>query len=208
VRYEPDLLWDGPSAAPITVLLAHGSGAGRLHPFLAHFATGLAAHGLRIARFDYPYMQAMAASGVRRGPDRLPILLDAHRAAIAACKAPPGQLVLMGKSMGGRLATMLADEAGCRAVVAIGYPFHPPRKPTQLRTAHLANLRTRCLILQGERDPFGTRAEVTQYALAPSIAIEWFADGNHSLEPRKQSGRTEAQHHARAIAVAAAFASS
>ncbi len=202
-----DLLWDGPAGAKVTVLLAHGAGAPRSHPFLASFAQGLAAHGLRVARFDYPYMQEIVRTGTRRGPDRMPTLLAAHKAAIAACAVPPQQLVLAGKSMGGRVSTMLADEVACRAVVAIGYPFHPPRKPTQLRTEHLASLRTRCLILQGERDPFGTREEVARYSLSPAIAIEWFADGNHSLEPRKQSGWTEAQHLARAIALAAAFAS-
>lgn len=208
MSYQPDLLWDGPTAAPITVLLAHGAGAGKQHPFLARFATGLAAHGLRVARFDYPYMQDIARTGVRRGPDRMPVLLEAHRAAVVACGVPRAHLVLAGKSMGGRVSTMLADEVGCRAAIAIGYPFHPPRKPEQLRTAHLTTLRTRCLILQGERDPFGTRAEVAHYPLADAIRVEWFADGNHSLEPRRQSGATAEQHLQRAIATAAAFASS
>ena len=127
MSYQPDLLWDGPETAPITVLLAHGAGAPRSHPFLTTFAQGLAAHGLRVARFDYPYMQDIARTGVRRGPDQMPALLEAHRAAVAACGVPREQLVLAGKSMGGRVSTMLADEVGCRAVIAIGYPFHPPR---------------------------------------------------------------------------------
>jgi hypothetical protein len=114
-------------------------------------------------------------------------------------------LALGGKSLGGRMATMLADEIGAAAVVVFGYPFHPPDQPTRLRTAHLAELRTPTLILQGERDPFGTRAEVGGYRLSPAVRIHWLPDGDHSLEPRKASGRTAAANHAEAIAAAAEF---
>jgi predicted alpha/beta-hydrolase family hydrolase len=201
----PDLLWDGPGEAEVTVLLAHGAGAGRAHPFLARFAAGLGALGLRVARFDFPYMAARA-HGERRGPDRAPVLLASLRAAAAATAAPPDRLVLAGKSMGGRMATMVADELGCRAVFAIGYPFHPPRRLDQLRVEHLRTLHTRCLILQGERDPFGTRAEVAGYPLSAAITVQWFADGDHSLVPRARSGCTAAAHFSTAIAAAAAFA--
>jgi predicted alpha/beta-hydrolase family hydrolase len=201
----PDLLWDGPADAEVIVLLAHGAGAGRAHPFLARFAAGLGELGLRVARFDFPYMAARA-HGERRGPDRAPVLLASLRAAAAATGAAAGRLALAGKSMGGRMATMLADELGCRAVIAIGYPFHPPRQPDQLRTEHLRALRTRCLILQGERDPFGSRAEVAGYPLSAAITVQWFADGDHSLVPRARSGATAAAHFSTAIAAAAAFA--
>ena len=108
--------------------------------------------------------------------------------------------------MGGRTATMLADAVQARGVVVFGYPFHPPKKPLQLRTAHLAELRTPTLILQGERDEFGTRDEVAGYALSPNIEVDWFVDGDHSLAPRRKSGFTPEQHLERAIARAAAFA--
>jgi hypothetical protein len=89
------------------------------------------------------------------------------------------------------------------AAVALGYPFHPPGKPEQLRTAHLAELRTPCLICQGERDPFGTREEVAGYSLSPAVRLHWAPDGDHHLAPRKVSGRTAAQNRAAAIAAVA-----
>jgi predicted alpha/beta-hydrolase family hydrolase len=103
------------------------------------------------------------------------------------------------------MATMLADELGVRGVVVFGYPFHPPAQPARLRTAHLQALRTPCLCLQGERDPFGTRDEVAGFRLSPAVAIHWLPDGDHSLAPRKASGRTAAQNLDEAIAAAAAF---
>ncbi|MBK8101365.1 MAG: alpha/beta hydrolase [Planctomycetes bacterium] len=198
-----DLRIDGPPDAATTIVLAHGAGAGMDHEFLATFAQGLAAVGLRVIRFEFPYMAARRR-GERRPPDRLPVLQQRF-ADVAAQGGPPTALVLAGKSMGGRVATTIADDLGVAGVVAIGYPFHPPRQPEQLRTAHLVNLRTKTLILQGERDPFGTRAEVAGYSLSAAIAIEWFADGDHSLVPRKSSGHTAASHLRRALDSAAAF---
>ncbi len=198
---EP-VLQDGPNDARVTVVLAHGAGAGMEHPFLANVATGLAAAGHRIVRFEFPY-QHDARVGRRRAPDPMPVLQATMRDVVAQHAKPP--FVIAGKSMGGRVATMVADELGAAGVVVFGYPFHPPKEPQRLRTAHLAELGTPTLILQGERDPFGTREDVAGYTLAPSITIDWFEDGDHSLEPRKKSGFTAAQHLARAIDAAAAF---
>lgn len=188
----------GPTTAPATVVLAHGAGAGMDHPFLVAVADGLAAAGLAVLRFDFPYR-----TDGRKAPDRWPVLQAAMRDAVAM--AAPGPIVLAGKSMGGRVATTLADELGALAVVVFGYPFHPPKEPQRLRTEHLATLRTPTLILQGERDEFGTRDEVAGYPLAPSITVQWFADGDHSLVPRVRSGHTPAGHLAKAIDSAARF---
>ena len=117
-------------------------------------------------------------------------------------------LTIGGKSLGGRMATMVADELGVKGVVCFGYPFHPPADPTRLRTAHLGHLTTPTLILQGSRDPFGTREQVGSYQLASSVRIEWLEDGDHSLKPRRSSGATEAEHTERAIRLAAAFVES
>ena len=195
------LLIDGPSDADATVVLAHGAGAGMEHAFLHAVAEGLADRGLCVVRFEFPYMQARRA-GRCPGPDRLPVLQDAYRAVVRAQSAP---IVLAGKSMGGRVATTIADELGVLAVVVFGYPFHPPKQPTKLRTAHLEGLQTPTLILQGERDPFGTPAEVAGYELSPSIELCWLEDGDHSLQPRKRSGFTEQGHLATAIDRAFAF---
>jgi hypothetical protein len=183
---EPDLLIEGPSAAPLTVALAHGAGAGPDAPLLTWFAGALAARGYRVARFAFPYMALSRLSGVRRPPDRQPVLLDCWRRVIA--RFEPSRLVIGGKSMGGRMASLIADEAGVRGLLCLGYPFHPPGQPERLRVEHLATLRTPSLIVQGERDPFGTRAEVAGYPLSPAISVSFIADGDHGLTPRAASG--------------------
>ena len=94
------------------------------------------------------------------------------------------------------------------AVVALGYPFHPPGKPENLRTAHLLTLRTPMLVCQGERDPFGTAAEVPGYDLPDSVTLHWAPDGDHSLKPRKASGRTERQNLTETADAIAAFLAS
>ena len=203
---DVELWWDGDDAAKATVLLAHGAGAGSSSQFQRDVAAGLALRGLRVARFDFAYMAEAAHGGRRRAPDPAPKLLQRLRAAAAATGAPPSRLVLAGKSMGGRMATMLADELGAAAVLAFGYPFHPPKQRERLRTTHLAALRTPCLIVQGERDPFGTRTEVEGYALSAAIELHWIADGDHSLQPRRSSGIDPVHAFAAALDRAAAFA--
>jgi predicted alpha/beta-hydrolase family hydrolase len=124
---------------------------------------------------------------------------------------PPGggrRLWIGGKSMGGRIASMIADQAGVRGLVCLGYPFRPPGADPAVaarRTAHLRDLRTPTLIVQGTRDSFGGPDEVAGYALSPRIRVHWIEDGDHSLKPRKSSGRTEAQNLAEAMDAVAAF---
>lgn len=183
---EPDLLIEGPSAAPLTVALAHGAGAGPDAPLLTSVAGALAARGYRVVRFAFPYMALSRLSGVRRPPDRQPVLLDCWRQVIA--RFEPSRLVIGGKSMGGRMASLIADAAGVRGLLCLGYPFHPPGQPQRLRVEHLATLRTPALIVQGERDPFGTRAEVAGYPLSPAITVSFIVDGDHGLTPRAASG--------------------
>jgi predicted alpha/beta-hydrolase family hydrolase len=105
-------------------------------------------------------------------------------------------LVVGGKSMGGRVASMVSDQllaAGkIVGLLCLGYPFHPPGRPEQLRTAHLEALRTPALICQGTRDPFGTREEVAGYALSEQIELFWVEDGDHDLKPRKAVTRLSA----------------
>ncbi|MEZ4504227.1 MAG: alpha/beta family hydrolase [Dehalococcoidia bacterium] len=156
-------------------------------------ADHLAEAGLRVARFEFPYMRR-AAAGTRIGrPAGERVLRASWIEAIEALGGADG-LVIGGKSMGGRMASLVADEAGVRGLVCLGYPFHPPGKPERLRTAHLEALRTPALIVQGERDPFGTRADVEGYHLAPGIEVRWLEDGDHSFKPRKASGHTQAEH--------------
>ena len=199
------LVFDGPDGADLTIALAHGAGAPMDSPFMATIAAGLARAGLRVARFEFPYMRKRRIDGTRRPPDRAPVLLETWRAVIATLG--PGRLVIGGKSLGGRIASMLADQAGVRALVCLGYPFHAPGRPaTPERLVHMATLATPTLIVQGERDTLGAPAEVAGYTLSPAIDIAWMIDGDHSLKPRKASGRSEADNLADAIAAVVAFA--
>jgi predicted alpha/beta-hydrolase family hydrolase len=138
-------------------------------------ARGIAAAGIRVVRFEFPYM-----ANRKKRPDPQEKLLDTFREVVSEL-GDPSTLVLGGKSMGGRMATMVADELGAAGLLVYGYPFHPPGKPDRLRTEHLERLRTKTLIVQGERDPFGTREDVEGYRLSRNIAIEWIPDGDHSL---------------------------
>ncbi len=206
---EPGFLFDGPEGAGVTVLLAHGAGAAMDSPALTAVARALAGRGLRVARFEFGYM-AGRRSDRRRPPPRAETLIPEYRAAVEALAAP-GRLVIGGKSMGGRVASMLADELHAAGLIAglvcLGYPFHPPGRPEQLRTGHLAGLRTPALICQGTRDPFGSREEVAGYALSDRIEILWLEDGDHDLRPRKAvSGFTAADHLATVAARVAAWA--
>lgn len=190
-----EFLLDGPIDAPWTLLLAHGAGQGRDAPFMSQISAGLAAGGLRVFRFNFPYMSQMQASGKRRPPDRAPVLQAAFEAAIDALQqqgVSRQRLLIGGKSMGGRMASLIADKHAVAGLVVYGYPFHPPGKPEKLRTDHLAGLRTPSLICQGERDPFGRREEVAGYTLSPAIRLCWLQDGEHSFKPRKSSGLSEA----------------
>lgn len=191
-------LFTGPDNAPVTLLLAHGSGAPMDSPAMNAAAEALAAQGLRVARFEFSYMAARRTDGVRRPPPKAETLNPEFRAAVSALGAT-GPLVIGGKSMGGRVASMVADDLHAAGRIAgllcLGYPFHPPEKPTQLRIAHLMTLQTPALICQGTRDPFGTKEEVTAYGLPERIRLLWLEDGDHDLKPRKSiSGFSAADH--------------
>ncbi len=204
-----DWIIDGPGDAAATVVLTHGAGAMMDTPFMDTMASGLAAAGLRVVRFEFPYMAKRRGDGIRRGPDRKPVLLEAWREVVTALE-PAGPLIVGGKSMGGRIASELAASAaaelGISGVACLGYPFHPAGKPEKLRTEHLGAFPIPLLIVQGERDTLGTRAEIEGYALDKSIEFVWLPDGDHSFKPRKKSGHTEEENLAAAIDAVAGFA--
>jgi predicted alpha/beta-hydrolase family hydrolase len=178
---------------PAAVLvLAHGAGAGQRHPFMVAIASGLAARGIDVVTFDFQYMVQK-----RRVPDRAPVLEQRFREVVDAARAWSGArpLFIGGKSMGGRIATHLAAQRlePLSGVVALGYPLHPPGKPDQLRVAHLPSITAPLLIVQGERDAFGTPDEL-QPAIASmkaDVTLHVVAGGDHSLFV----GRGRAQSH-------------
>jgi predicted alpha/beta-hydrolase family hydrolase len=187
-----DLLRTGPPSTP-RLLLAHGAGAPMDSPFMNTIAEHVAGAGIEVIRFEFEYMAKRREDGTRRGPDRAPKLI-ARFYEVLGLVGPPGEVVIGGKSMGGRIASMIADDVGAAGVVCLGYPFHPPGKPERLRTAHLEALKTPTLIVQGTRDRLGSEDEVATYSLSPSIELAWMGDGDHSFKPRKKSGRTLEQN--------------
>ena len=200
----PNRLVDGPESADWTLILAHGAGAPMDHGFMEAMAGGLADAGIRVVRFEFPYMVRRRAEGSRRPPDRMPKLLQAYRDVVE--EQAGGKLAIGGRSMGGRVASMLAAE-GCpaEALVCLGYPFHPPGKPDRLRVDHLRRLRVPTLIIQGTRDPFGSPEEIPGFRLPESIRFEWLEDGDHGFKPRKASGHTHEGHLATAVEAITAF---
>ena len=119
---------------------------------------------------------------------------------------PAGRLVIGGKSMGGRMASLVADEAGVAGLLVFGFPFHAPGKTAEGRIPHMAALSTPTLIVQGTRDALGNREEVATYDLSPAVELGWIEDGDHSLKPRRASGWTPQQAMDRAVGAAADFA--
>ena len=206
IREHPRLI-NGPATAAATLVLAHGAGAPMDSPFMAAIATGLAGLGWRVVRFEFPYMARQRLTGRKSAPDALPKLLESFRAVLAEA-AGPAPLIIGGKSLGGRVASLLVDELaprGVRGCLCLGYPFHPPGRPSQLRTDHLATLAAPTLILQGERDPFGRREEVDTSTLSPQVRVEWIPSGDHSFNPPRSSGRSETDNLGEAIRQTDAF---
>lgn len=200
------VLWNGPEKSDRLVILAHGAGAPMDSPFMEYFAAGLAAGGLRVLRFEFPYMAERRDSGKKRPPDRQPKLLTSWRK-IYEATGFKGRIFIGGKSMGGRMASLAADELSPAGLICLGYPFYAPGKADRPRTEHLETIETRTLILQGERDSMGNKEAVGGYHLSDRISIEWLADGNHDLVPRKASGLSAEDNWDRAISAIEAFTS-
>lgn len=195
-------LIDGPPDAYWTFLLAHGAGQGMGSDFMTFFAHHLARDRLRVVRFEFPYMAATSRDGQQRPPDRTPALIerwDQELAWAAQAGIPLPRLVIGGKSLGGRIASLIAERAGVAALVCLGYPFHAVGKPEQRRIEHLETLGVPTLICQGTRDPFGNRAEVPAYPLSAQIEIAWIPDGDHSFCPSASGGRSHEQNLLEAV---------
>jgi hypothetical protein len=206
-----NLLAIGPTGADIHLILAHGAGAPMTSPFMDAIVGLLAQRDIRVTRFEFAYMAARR-EGARKPPPKAERLVAEYRAAVEAVSqklAAKQRLFIGGKSMGGRVASLIAGDlfgerviSGC---ICLGYPFHPPKKPDDLRTAHLMDLACPTLIVQGERDPFGPRSEVESYDLSRAIVFHWATDGDHDLAPRKSSGATHDGNLEAAADIIAAF---
>ena len=193
-----DFLLNGDETGRTTILLAHGSGAAMDTPWMDMVAEGLAAQGFRVARFEFSYMAARRTGGSKHPPAKAETYAPEFLAAIDAL-ACDGPLIIGGKSMGGRVASLIAQgqyEAGrIKGLLCLGFPFHPPKKPDTRRGENLAQITCPTLICQGTRDLFGTREEVTGYDLSDAVTLHWLEDGDHDLKPRKRvTGMTLEDH--------------
>lgn len=184
-----DIVSTGERDAASHLIFAHGAGAGLSSAFLERFASLMSAADVCVHRFDFAYMAARRDGGSKRPPPRAETLCGEYEAVVAQVSKSlrRGQrLFIGGKSMGGRVASMVADKLFGTGAIAglacIGYPFHPVGQPAKLRTAHLQTLRCPALIVQGTRDPFGTRDEVAGYGLSPAITLRWIENGDHDLK--------------------------
>lgn len=189
------------------VILAHGAGADKNSEFIVDFSARLAKLQIEVHCFNFPYMNKMLETGKRRPPDRMPKLIEAYKQEILKIMKQGmltgKQLFIAGKSMGGRVATLLAAEYNSdnleseitslpdiKGVIALGFPFHPPKRDDKYRGEHLESLRVPTLIIQGERDSFGTKLECASYSLSDAVSIRYLPDGDHSFKPRVKSGFT------------------
>lgn len=197
---ENGWLWDSATGAAgederTCLILAHGAGAPMDSPFMDTIASLIAQGGVDVLRFEFTYMAQRRADGGKRPPNPQARLLEKWREVYALARTQvPGRLAIGGKSMGGRMASLLANELGADALVCLGYPFYAAGKPEKPRIEHLADLQVPTLILQGERDALGNRATVEGYGLSPAIELYWLAAADHDLKPLKSSGFTHAQH--------------
>ncbi|HWL07755.1 MAG TPA: alpha/beta fold hydrolase [Planctomicrobium sp.] len=194
---------EGPKKAKTCVVLTHGAGESSASTFLSYFAKELVARRHRVVRFDFPYMEERSTKGRRRPPDKEEVLLETWRQVLRQLKDE--KIVIGGKSMGGRMATMIADECGVDGVLCLGYPFHPTGRPEKLRIDHLQTLTTPTLIIQGEQDPFGSQDEVTGYSLSESVQIHWVPDGDHAYNVSRGSDRAHEQNLKNALRSAETF---
>lgn len=202
-------LIDSPADPRARFLFAHGAGAPMDSDFMQAIAEGLCERGMEVVRFEFPYMAQRRTGGSKRPPNRMPELEACFRGEIERFAGDSVPLFIGGKSMGGRVASLLAQEyfeSGTLAgLVCLGYPFHPQGKPEKLRTEHLLPLTCPSLIVQGTRDPLGSAEDVASYGLPNSIRLAWLEDGDHDFKPRRASGFTREQHWQRAVELAADF---
>ena len=173
------------------------------HDFMTAVAKGLVEQGIRVVRFNFPYMVKRAEDGKKRPPDRAPKLLEAYEEVITHFTSQP--IVIGGKSMGGRMSSLLADNELVAGIACLGFPFHPPGKPEKYKGEHLASIEKPTLILQGERDTFGKREEFDSFVLSEQVKVSFLPDGDHSFKPRKSSGYTEAGNIALTVEQLARF---
>ncbi|GBO89044.1 alpha/beta family hydrolase [Marinobacter salsuginis] len=186
------------SHSKVVLILAHGAGAPADSTFMEDLSAALEREGIGTIRFEFPYMQKRRKDGKKRPPDREPVLLEYFSGVIDRVRAELGSTSLIlvgGKSMGGRMASILASRRDdIDGVICFGYPFHPPGKLDRWRTAHFRDLNCPILVLQGTRDPFGKPDELADHQQdLEAIDLRWLEGGNHDFQTLKSQPQTQSE---------------
>jgi predicted alpha/beta-hydrolase family hydrolase len=186
------------SHSKVVLILAHGAGAPADSTFMEDLSAALEREGIGTIRFEFPYMQKRRKDGKKRPPDREPVLLEYFSGVIDRVRAELGSTSLIlvgGKSMGGRMASILASRRDdIDGVICFGYPFHPPGKLDRWRTAHFRDLNCPILVLQGTRDPFGKPDELADHQRElEAIDLRWVEGGNHDFQTLKSQPQTQSE---------------
>ncbi|WP_416384093.1 alpha/beta family hydrolase [Roseibium aggregatum] len=192
-----DFLWNRPETPPVaTLLLAHGAGAAMDSAFMNKLAAALASQGIAAARFEFAYMAGRRTGGPKKPPPRADKLIAEFQTTLqSVLSQSDGPLLIGGKSMGGRVAAMLAGGGSlpgrAKGVACFGYPFHPTGKAdAEWRLQPLQDAKRPVLVLQGDRDPFGSKAELDEVTLPAHVSLTYLEDGNHDFGPRGKSPAT------------------
>lgn len=184
------------------LLLAHGAGAGNRHEFMESLAREIAGNGIQVTSFNFPYMQLVYEQNKKRPPNKLALLQEHFSTELNLLKESDEELPIFvaGKSMGGRIATLISTHPevvqSLSGVIVFGYPFIPPGKPEKLeeRVKHFDEIKVRSLILQGERDTFGSLSTLDSLKTYKNIKIDWIKSGDHSFKPLKSTGLTQEEN--------------
>ncbi|MFT7462558.1 MAG: putative alpha/beta-hydrolase family hydrolase [Pseudohongiellaceae bacterium] len=188
----------GPLDGRPVVVLSHGAGAGQRSPFMVATRDGLLARGCTVVSLTFCYMQRAQDEERRRPPEPMPVLLQTLELLLAkveqGCQHLPAQpkVLLVGKSMGGRVGSMLLAEGRAPSVtgaVYLGYPLHPAGKPERLRRDHLPQIQVPQLFISGTKDTLATAElmDSTMSSLGPSASLHWIEGGDHSLALRRSA---------------------
>jgi predicted alpha/beta-hydrolase family hydrolase len=193
VMFKKDLIIKGPKNASKKLIIAHGAGAPMDHPWMEEITENLISLGIQVIRFEFPYMKERRENGKKRPPNTKKVLLETWREVFEL--VGDSDTYIGGKSMGGRMASLIVDELGAKGLICLGFPFHAPGKEPKDRIDHLKDLKTRSLIIQGTRDSMGNFENVTTYKLSKKIKLHWLEDGDHGLKPRiRTTGKTQSDY--------------
>lgn len=175
-------------------IFAHGAGAPMDSDWMGQVTYNLNQKNISVARFEFPYMQERRKNGKKRPPNPLPKLIETWEEVLHYYQKKHSKIFIGGKSMGGRIGSIIADQHPIAGLICLGFPFHSPGKPPGKKMEHLETLKTSTLIIQGERDTLGNKEEILSYKLSKKIKLHFLEDGDHSFKPRKKSGFTLDEH--------------